>query len=133
MESVEEILRDQQILPRLNELSRRHSRGSRFESMLSRNAAMWDLFELCTSIAPADATVLIAGETGTGKELLARAVHRRSNRSGRFVAANCASLAPELINSELFGHRKGAFTGADRSKKGLITRQQRDAVSGRDR
>jgi DNA-binding NtrC family response regulator len=82
---------------------------------------MWDLFELCTRIAPADATVLIVGETGTGKELLARAVHRRSLRSGRFVAANCASIPPELINSELFGHVKGAFTGADRAKTGLVT------------
>ena len=121
VESVEEILQEQQILPRLNEISRRRSRGSRFESMLSRNAAMWDLFELCTRIAPAVATVLISGETGTGKELLARAVHRRSSRRGRFVAANCSSIAPELINSELFGHRKGAFTGADRNKKGLVS------------
>ena len=121
VESVDEILEEQQILPRLNDLSRQRNKGARFESMLSRSAAMWDLFDLCTRIAPADATVLIVGETGTGKELLARAVHRRSGRRGRFVAANCASIPSELINSELFGHEKGAFTGAHRSKTGLVT------------
>jgi DNA-binding NtrC family response regulator len=81
---------------------------------------MWDLFELCTRIAPTGATAMIVGETGTGKELMARAVHCRSHRQGRFVAANCASVPPELINSELFGHEQGAFTGADRAKKGLV-------------
>jgi DNA-binding NtrC family response regulator len=120
MESLEGILSGQQILPRLNQLSHRRSRSARFESMLSRSDVMWDLFELCTRIAPADATVLIVGETGTGKELLARAVHRQSHRKGRFVTANCASIPPELINSELFGHEKGAFTGAERSKTGLV-------------
>ncbi len=119
-ESVVETMNNQQILPRLNDLSRERSRGARFELMLSRSAAMWDLFELCSRVAPADATVLIVGETGTGKELLARAVHRRSGRQGRFVAANCASIPPNLINSELFGHERGSFTGADRSKKGLV-------------
>ncbi|MFH1301676.1 MAG: sigma-54 dependent transcriptional regulator [Planctomycetota bacterium] len=119
-EAIRETLQHQQFLPRVNDLSRQRSKGSRFESMLSRSTAMWDLFELCTRVAPTDATVLIVGETGTGKELFARAIHRRSGRQGRFVAANCASIPPELINSELFGHEKGAFTGADRAKKGLV-------------
>ncbi len=119
-ERIEQTLDEQQILPRLDDLNRRRSRSARFESMLSRSAQMWDLFDLCTRVAPADATVLISGETGTGKELLARAVHRRSGRRGRFVAANCASIPRDLINSELFGHVKGAFTGADRSKTGLV-------------
>ncbi len=119
--AVDQILDDQKFLPRIEALTRQRSRTARFESMLSRSQAMWDLFDLCTRIAPADATVLIEGETGTGKELLARAVHRRSGRSGRFVAANCASIPPELINSELFGHAKGAFTGADRAKTGLVS------------
>ena len=116
-----EILENQKFLPRMHDISPQHKKGARFESMLSRSMAMWDLFELCTRVAPTDATVLIVGETGTGKELLARAVHRRSGRPGRFVAANCASIPSELINSELFGHEKGAFTGADRAKKGLVT------------
>ncbi|QGQ21477.1 sigma-54-dependent Fis family transcriptional regulator [Gimesia benthica] len=117
---VKETLENQQFLPRMHDLSPQRKKGARFESMLSRSLAMWDLFELCTRVAPTDATVLIVGETGTGKELLARAVHRRSGRSGRFVAANCASIPAELINSELFGHEKGAFTGAERAKKGLV-------------
>jgi DNA-binding NtrC family response regulator len=103
-----------------SELAGGRSKGTRFESLLSRSAAMWELFELCTRVAPVTATVLIVGETGTGKELLARAVHKRSGRRGRFVVANCASMAAELINSELFGYEKGAFTGADRRKKGLV-------------
>jgi len=119
-ERAQEILASQRILPRLDRLSRQRLKGARFASMLSRSAPMWDLFELCQQVAPTEATVLIVGETGTGKELLARAIHRYSERSGRFVAANCASIAPELINSELFGHEKGAFTGADRRKKGLV-------------
>ena len=71
-ETIQETLSGQQILPRLDDLSRRRNQSARFESMLSRSGAMWDLFDLCTRIAPAAATVLIAGETGTGKELLAR-------------------------------------------------------------
>lgn len=121
VECIDETLKEQQILPRLNDLGRQRNKSARFESMLSRSAAMWDLFDLCTRIAPAQATVLIVGETGTGKELIARAVHRRSGCSGRFVAANCASIPAELVNSELFGHEKGAFTGADRAKTGLVT------------
>ncbi|HKD39339.1 MAG TPA: sigma-54 dependent transcriptional regulator, partial [Myxococcaceae bacterium] len=70
-------------------------------------------------VAPTDSTVLITGETGTGKELIARAVHKRSQRSGRaFVSVNCAGLAPTLISSELFGHEKGAFTGATERRLG---------------
>ncbi len=117
--SIREVLGEQQLLARVSDLTGRRSRGGRFESLLSRSAAMWDLFELCAQIAPTDATVLIVGETGTGKELLARALHRLSRRTGRFVPANCASIPRDLIRSELFGHEKGAFTGADRAKKGL--------------
>ena len=70
-------------------------------------------------VAPTDATVLIEGETGVGKELVARALHEASARAGGpFIPVNCAALAPTLIESELFGHEKGAFTGADRQRKG---------------
>jgi transcriptional regulator with GAF, ATPase, and Fis domain len=70
-------------------------------------------------VAPTDSTVFISGETGTGKELIARALHKRSQRSGRaFVSVNCAALAPTLISSELFGHEKGAFTGATQRRLG---------------
>lgn len=119
-EVANQIISDQQFLPKVHDLARQRMRSSKFESMLSRSEVMWDLFEQCSRVAPADATVLIVGETGTGKELLARAIHRRAHREGRFVACNCGSISEQLIESELFGHVQGAFTGAQREKKGLV-------------
>ena len=88
-------------------------RASMFEEIIGSSAALKAVLSRIAKVAPTDSTVLITGETGTGKELIARAVHKRSNRSGRpFVSVNCAALAPALISSELFGHEKGAFTGA---------------------
>lgn len=81
---------------------------------------MWDLFDTAVRVANADATVLILGETGTGKELLARAIHEHSGRPGRFVAVNCGAVQDSLIDSELFGHVEGAFTGATTTKAGLF-------------
>jgi transcriptional regulator with GAF, ATPase, and Fis domain len=78
-----------------------------------------EVLDLVRLVAPTDSTVLIEGETGTGKELIARAIHKRSIRSRRtFVSVNCAALAPSLIASELFGHEKGAFTGAMQQRLG---------------
>ena len=120
VESAAAILENQQFLPRIDTSAAAPAKNSRFESLWSRNPAMWDLFELCDRIAASDATVLIVGETGTGKELIARAIHRRSGRTGRFVSANCRSIWPEVFDSELVGHEPGSFTGATRAKNGLV-------------
>ena len=90
-----------------------------FGPMVGKSPKMHAVYSLVESVARTDATVLIQGESGTGKELLAQAIHQKSNRKDRpFIIANCAAYAQTLIESELFGHEKGAFTGAIRQKKG---------------
>jgi transcriptional regulator with GAF, ATPase, and Fis domain len=90
-------------------------------SMIGETAVMKELYSLLGRVAPADSTVLICGESGTGKELAARAIHLNSPRCGKsFVAINCANLSETLLESELFGYEKGAFTGAHAQKKGKI-------------
>ncbi len=94
-------------------------RASMFEEIVGTSTALQAVLDRIAKVAPTDSTVLITGETGTGKELIARALHKRSHRSGRaFVSVNCAALAPSLISSELFGHEKGAFTGAMQRRLG---------------
>jgi DNA-binding NtrC family response regulator/signal transduction histidine kinase len=94
-------------------------RTSMFEEIVGSSEALNTVLSRIAKVAPTDSTVLIAGETGTGKELIARAVHKRSRRSGRaFVSVNCAALAPTLLSSELFGHERGAFTGATQRRLG---------------
>src|SRR3954452_23797811 len=94
---------------------------NQFSNIIGNSTAMQQVFELVDTIAPTGSTVLITGESGTGKELVARAVHVRSARSDRpFVAVNCGALTETLLDSELFGHMRGSFTGADNNKKGLI-------------
>jgi PAS domain S-box-containing protein len=94
-------------------------RASMFEEIVGTSKPLRVVLSRIAKVAPTDSTVLITGETGTGKELLARAVHKRSPRSARaFVSVNCAALAPSLISSELFGYEKGAFTGATQRRLG---------------
>lgn len=94
-------------------LTDRLEQNSGLDRMLGNSPQMQDIFNRIRRVAPSNASVLIEGETGTGKELVARALHRLSPRqSGKFVAVNCAALSPQLMESELFGHEKGAFTGA---------------------
>ena len=91
------------------------------EGFIGRSDVMENVFGLVERVAPARSTVLITGESGTGKELVAKAIHEASPRSGeQFVAVNCSNIPSELLESELFGHTKGAFTGAVTAKKGLF-------------
>jgi formate hydrogenlyase transcriptional activator len=94
-------------------------RASMFEEIVGASASLSTVLVRVAKVAPTDSTVLITGETGTGKELIARAIHKRSRRAQcAFVSVNCAALAPSLISSELFGHEKGAFTGATQRRIG---------------
>jgi formate hydrogenlyase transcriptional activator len=94
-------------------------RASMFEEIVGSSDALQQVLAQVSKVAPTDTTVLILGETGTGKELIARAIHKRSARSSRaFIRVNCAAIPPSLIASELFGHEKGAFTGAAQQRIG---------------
>jgi DNA-binding NtrC family response regulator len=100
-------------------LRRRLATEGQFGQMIGRSVGMRRAFEMADRVAPTDSTVLILGESGTGKDLLAQEVHARSHRNGRpYVAVNCAALPETLIESELFGYERGAFTGAAQQKKG---------------
>jgi DNA-binding NtrC family response regulator/pSer/pThr/pTyr-binding forkhead associated (FHA) protein len=104
-------------------------RAEAFEGMISRDPAMRQVFELVERVGPSDAAVTILGETGTGKELVARALHARSGRSdGPFIPVNCSAIAESLIESELFGHEKGAFSGAERMRKGAFEEADRGTI-----
>jgi DNA-binding NtrC family response regulator len=99
---------------------------TRFDNMVGQSKPMTALFELIPEIARSESSVLITGETGTGKELVAKAIHAESFRSkGPFIAINCGALPDTLLESELFGHQKGAFTGANQARKGFL-----EVVSG---
>lgn len=91
------------------------------DDLVGASAALEGVRKMVAMVAPTNSTVLITGETGTGKELVARAIHRQSRRATKpFLAVNCAAFAEHLLDSELFGHERGAFTGADRTRQGLF-------------
>jgi len=99
-----------------------------FSNILGRSPKMQEIFSIVQRIARTNSTVLISGESGTGKELIARAIHYNSGRRGKFVSINCGALPETLLESELFGHERGAFTGAIREKKGLFHEAERGTI-----
>jgi formate hydrogenlyase transcriptional activator len=104
-------------------------KASMFEEIVGTSRSLKAVLSKIAKVAPTDSTVLITGETGTGKELIARAVHKRSQRSGcPFVSVNCAALPPTLVSSELFGHEKGAFTGATQRRLGRFEMADRGTI-----
>ena len=99
-----------------------------FSNIIGKSPKMQEIFSIVQRIARTNSTVLISGESGTGKELIARAIHYNSGRRGKFVSINCGALPETLLESELFGHERGAFTGAIREKRGLFHEADRGTI-----
>lgn len=120
-ESTQFALEKAQVFTEIRHLRRTLKNSYDFGGMLSKSPEMHKVFEIIRTVSAMDVTVLVEGETGTGKELVARAIHHRSQRrEGPLVAINCAGIPETLLESELFGYEKGAFTGADQARAGKI-------------
>lgn len=110
-----------QLQRKLDQLQQRVAKKYSFDSIIGDSASIQEAIALARKVAATDATVLLLGETGTGKEVFAQAIHHNSDRRNKtFVAVNCSAFSKELLESELFGHKAGAFTGAVKDKKGLF-------------
>jgi two-component system NtrC family response regulator len=110
-----------QLQKRVEQLEQQVGKRYGFESVLGESTIIQEAISLAKKVAPTDATVLLLGETGTGKEVFAQAIHNGSKRAGKaFMALNCSAFGKELLESEIFGHKAGAFTGANKDKRGLI-------------
>jgi len=110
-----------QLQKRVEQLEQQVGKRYSFEGILGESPLIAEAIALARKVAPTDATVLLLGETGTGKEVFAQAIHQASKREGKpFMALNCSAFSKELLESELFGHKAGAFTGATKDKRGLI-------------
>ncbi len=120
-QSTQAALERARVFIEIRHLRRSLNSAGEFGGMLSRTPEMHGVFEIIRMVSPTDMTVLVEGETGTGKELVASAIHHQSpRRKGPFVTINCAGFPESLLESELFGHERGAFTGADRPRAGKI-------------
>ncbi len=116
---VNHALEDRRLIDEVADLRCRLQRKSAYHNLLGQSPGMTEVFERVARVGSSSCTVFITGETGTGKELVAQAIHFSDvTRRGPLVAVNCAALPEHLLESELFGHERGAFTGADRQKKG---------------
>ena len=123
---LEKIAQQRKVHSEFQYLKGRLEEITRFENIIGQSSEMQKIFELIPQVATSDSSILILGETGTGKELVAKAIHAKSPRSnGPFIAINCGAIPDTLLESELFGHQKGAFTGATRNRKGFL-----EVVSG---
>ncbi|MCK4261858.1 sigma-54-dependent Fis family transcriptional regulator [bacterium] len=119
---VEKALEREKLLRRSQYLQEELEAKYQFDNIVGESSKMKEVFRLISQVAPTKSTVLVSGESGTGKELIARSVHHRSPREDQpFVVVNCAALSENLLESELFGHLKGAFTGAHRDRRGRFT------------
>jgi DNA-binding NtrC family response regulator len=118
---IERVMENRKVVEENRELRKELDIPGRYDLVIGKSKAMQDLMNIIRRVAPTDSTVLIIGESGTGKELVARAIHRRSKRAkGPFKAINCGAIPEQLWESELFGHVRGAFTGAISTKRGII-------------
>lgn len=118
---MEKVIQQQKRASEYNYLKGRLEKITRFDNIIGQSSAMAAIFEMITEVAGTDASVLLAGETGTGKELIAKAIHAKSPRANLpFIAINCGAIPDTLLESELFGHQKGAFTGAMQTCKGFF-------------
>ncbi|MBI2083210.1 MAG: sigma-54-dependent Fis family transcriptional regulator [Deltaproteobacteria bacterium] len=110
-----------QLVRRIRELEEKHTSEASLDGLIGRSSKMREVYSLIENVAPSESSVLVVGESGTGKELVAHAIHKKSFRSQKhFVVVNCAALPETLMESELFGHVRGSFTGAIGDKKGLF-------------
>jgi DNA-binding NtrC family response regulator len=118
---MEKVHQQQKRQSEYNYLKGRLEKITRFDNIIGQSAAMNKIFDMITEVSGTDASVLLFGETGTGKELIAKAIHAKSTRANLpFIAINCGAIPDTLLESELFGHQKGAFTGATHERKGFL-------------
>ncbi len=123
---MEKVSYQKKLASRYNYLKGRLEQITRFDNIIGQSPVMEEIFKLIPDIALSDSSILLTGETGTGKELVAKAIHAKSRRANLpFIAINCGAVPDSLLESELFGHQKGAFTGATHSRKGYL-----EVVSG---
>ncbi|MCP4689171.1 MAG: sigma-54-dependent Fis family transcriptional regulator [Desulfobacterales bacterium] len=118
---MEKIVQQRKLASEYNYLKGRLETISRFDNIIGESAPMEEIYRLIREVGPSDSSVLVTGETGVGKELVAKAIHAKSRRASHpFIAINCGAIPDSLLESELFGHRKGAFTGANQTRKGYL-------------